>query len=111
MSNWLGATGYSPRIAILRIVLAGLSSARQACEVLGGPAKTFHLHPQASQLVHREHPPVAIERNHVSEHAAKGEGLRRLAQRIDKHVVPSTSIAHLCKHAMELGVRSFETCQ
>ena len=45
---------------------------------------------------------LGIEGNHVSEHAAKGEGLRRLAQCIDKRVVPSASIAYFGKHAMEL---------
>jgi hypothetical protein len=41
---------------------------------LGHP-RTLHFHSHASQGVHCEHPPMGIERNHVSEHAAKGEVL------------------------------------
>jgi hypothetical protein len=66
---------------------------------------------QASKCFHGEHAPVSIERHHVNEHAARGEGLRRFAQRIDRRVVPRTSIAHLRKHAIELGVRYLEACQ
>src|SRR5690242_16874 len=92
-------------------VAVGASSFYKACNILAGTAKAFHLHSQASQGVHCEHPPVGVERNHVSEHAAKGESLRRLAQRIDERVFPSASIAHFGKHAVEPGVRPVETCQ
>ena len=73
--------------------------------------QTFYLRAQASQRVNGEHPPVGIERNHVREHTAKGKGLWRFAQRIDKRVVPSTSIAHIRQYFMELFIRSVEACE
>src|SRR5262249_35974247 len=90
---------------------APVSHTRQARDVLRGTAKTFYFHPQATQRVHSEHPPVGIKRNHGREHTAKGKGLRGLAQRIDKRVVPSTSIAHIREYSVKLCIRLAEARQ
>src|SRR6516164_2948030 len=71
-----------------------LSRIREARNVLLRTAETLHTHPEASQRIDGKHPPVEIEGNHMCERTTKGKGLRGLAQRIDKRVLPSASIAY-----------------
>src|SRR5579871_3162007 len=52
----------------------------QARHVLLRTTDALHPHAEASQRIDGQHAPVEIERNHMRERTAKGEGLRRLAQ-------------------------------
>ena len=58
---------------------SSVSRLRQALEILHGTADTLNFHSKAPQQIDGNHPPVGIERNHVGEHAAKGEGFRGFA--------------------------------
>src|ERR1700685_2573452 len=78
---------------------------REARDVLLRAAKPFHLHSEAAQRIDGKHPPVEIESNHMRERTTKGKGLRGLAQRIDKRVLPGTSIAYICEYTVERCIR------
>src|SRR5215472_11358722 len=91
--------------AVLQAGKSFLSRIHEARNVLFRTAETLHLHPQASQRIDGKHPSVEIEGNHVCERATKGKGLRGLAQRIDKRVLPSASIAYICEYTVERCIR------
>ena len=77
---WLFALPRTSHAALRAVRSRGLCAFVRLSKILHGTADNLNFHSKAPQQIDGDHPPVGIERNHVGEHAAKGEGFRGFAQ-------------------------------
>ena len=100
-SSRSAASEKSARFSLLR---SRFGPGRDALLVLHGIAEPFGVYTQAAQRIQCQEAPVSVERDDVSEYAAKGESLWRFTEGVHERLVPSTAVSHIAENTVEFGI-------
>src|SRR5215472_15508590 len=76
--------------------------------IFHGIAETFGLDTELAQSVQGHQPAMRVECHDMGEDAAEREGLGRLAERVDKSVIPRGAVPDLPQDTMQFSIGLFE---
>src|SRR5579864_5440969 len=74
-------------------------------------AETFGLNAELAQSIQGHQPAMRVECHDMCEDTAEREGLGRLAERVDKRVIPCGAVSDVAQNTMQFSIGLFEPLQ